>query len=308
MRLRRRRPDISTGRRQRRPADPAKDSPFLYRSRRSDGEANTGRNQPREKVHKPADNPFSFLLRRFGLVILLIALAVSAVNVLSLSSNARIVPLSGSDSRFMQDKQVYRTAVDHMLAKSLWNHNKITVDTGGISRQMLAKFPELSSVSLTLPLVSKHPTVYIQTVQPALILVARNGSYVVDTNGKALMNAGQLSPNTFKDLPVVTDLSGLQVSLNHQALTSGDVSFIQTVIAELAASHVTVSALVLPPATSELDVHIQGQQYLIKFNLQGGDARQQAGTFLAAQAELKGNNVTPSQYVDVRVDGRAYYK
>ena len=66
--------------------------------------------------------------------------------------------------------------------------------------------------------------------------------------------------------------------------------------------------MVLPVGTSELDVKLTNQPYTVKFNLESGTARQQAGTFLATQAKLQSQNVTPGQYVDVRVGGRAYYK
>ena len=313
MRLRRRQPGLSSGRRQRRTASsPPKGSPaFLYRSRRSGEELNTGRQLARETTGAaPRSSLKRFVLHRFGLIILLIALVISCVNVLSLSSDARVVSLTpaGGAGPFMHDKRIYQMAADNLLAGSIWNRNKITVNTEGISRQMLKQFPELSSVSITLPLLSKHPTVYVQTARPALILSARNGSYVIDTTGKALINAANLSGNVRQGLPLVTDQSGLDAGINHQILSSGDVSFILTVIAQLSASHVSVAALVLPARTSELDVHVSGQPYTVKFNLQSGDARQQAGTFLATQAELKSRNITPSQYVDVRVDGRAYYK
>lgn len=216
--------------------------------------------------------------------------------------------LSGSSSSFLHDKAVYETAADKLLAGSIWNRNKITVNTSSVSQGMLKQFPELSSVSVTLPLLSKRPIVYIQTAQPALILSAQNGSFVVDTTGKVLLPSSKLPSGSQLALPLVTDQSGLNASINRQALTSGDVSFIQTVVAQLAARHFTVSLMVLPVGSSELDVHLANQPYIVKFNLESGDARQQAGTFLATQAKLQSQNVTPAQYVDVRVDGRSYYK
>ncbi len=66
--------------------------------------------------------------------------------------------------------------------------------------------------------------------------------------------------------------------------------------------------MTLPVGTSELDVRLAGQPYSVKFNLESGTARQQAGTFLATESKLKSQNVTPAEYIDVRVDGRAYYK
>lgn len=286
----------------------------MRRLRREPTVVSQGRRQrrrPGEDATAPAKGLGHFLMRRFGLVVLLIALLASAINVLSLSSDARVVPLTADGSQsFLKDTQVYQTAADKLLAGSVWNRNKLTVNTDGISHQLLKEFPELSDVSVTLPLLSKRPTVYVQTAQPALVLVSVNGSFILDTDGKALLNAADLQAQSRQKLPLVTDQSGLDVTLNQQALPSDNVSFIRTVAAELAARHVGISAMVLPRGTSELDVHISNQPYFVKFNLQSGsgDAREQAGTFLATQSQLQRQNVTPSQYIDVRVDGRAYYK
>lgn len=313
MRLRRsRKGRTSTGRR-RRQAAPDNGSPAAYRSRRADDALGLGRQAPRDpaaaaQAASPSDSLSRFVLRRFGLIILLIALLISSVNVLSLSSNARVMSLNGSGNSFLHDKSVYETAANQILAGSVWNRNKITVNTEAISQQMLAKFPELSSVSVTLPLFSKRPIVYIQTAQPALVLSTQSGAFVIDSTGKALLRADNVPNLAALKLPTVTDQSNLAISLNRPALSSDNVSFIQTVIAQLAARHFSVSAAVLPAGTSELDVRLAGQPYLVKFNLRSGDARQQAGTFLATQARLQSQHATPSQYIDVRVDGRAYYK
>jgi hypothetical protein len=109
-------------------------------------------------------------------------------------------------------------------------------------------------------------------------------------------------------LPVVVDQSGLSVKVNHPVLTADNVSFVQIVAAELAAKQYTISAMSLPATSSELDVQLAGQPYFVKFNLQTNDAREQAGTFLATINQLHSQNITPAKYVDVRVDGRAYYQ
>ncbi len=310
MRLRRRnRVRISSGRRQRRPPEPGAQgsAPFAYRARRSDEDANVGRQQQREHPRIPKDWG-SFLLKRSGFIILLAALFISAINILSVSGSAKIMPLSGSSDAFLHDKAVYEAAADKLLAESVWNRNKITINTADISQGMLKQFPELSSASVTLPLFNKRPIVYVQTAQPALMLAAQNGSYVIGTNGKALLPADQLPSNNKLSLPLVTDQSGLRVQVNRQALSSTDVAFIQTVAGQLSAKHQNIASMVLPVGTSELDVKLNGQPYTVKFNLESGDGRQQAGTFLATQAKLQSQGITPAQYIDVRLDGRAYYK
>lgn len=312
MRLRRKPSAVSRGRRQRRQdADLPKPAPsFAYRSRRSDQEVNTGRQLARkpEVATDGAGGPGRFLLRRFGLLLLLAAVAVLAVSLLSLSGDARVVFVDDAGSPLLQNKQVYSQAADKLLADSIWNHNKITVDSGNISHQLLRQFPELADASVTLPLFAKRPIVYLQPATPSLILVAKNGSFVVDTGGKALLRADNLPSDSRHDLVKVMDKSGLEVKIGQQALSSSNIDFIRTVTAQLAASKVGISSMVLPAGTSELDVGIAGQPYIVKFNLQNNDARQQAGTYLAARAKILSQHIKPAHYVDVRVDGRAYYK
>jgi hypothetical protein len=259
-------------------------SSVAYYSRRSDQEQNTGRYTRRE-AQKQVTN-----LGRY-------------------SATPHIVSLDGSSQSLLRGQAAYQSAAERLLAGSIWNRNKLTVDTGGLSRQLQHQFPELSSVSVTLPLLSHQPIIYVQTAQPALILVGDSGTYVLDTDGKALLSvSGNQAAEASFGLPIVVDQSGLQLALDRQVLPSGDVSFIQTVVAQLAARHLTVTSMTLPPAASELDVHVSGLAYYAKFNLQSGDARQQAGTYLATQSHLQSEHITPAQYIDVRVDGRAYYK
>jgi cell division septal protein FtsQ len=318
MRLRHKSPNTTSARHRQPDAELRQTTPtFAYRASRSEEELNLERHSGRSKAQaaKAAPNRLKhLLLRRFGLVILLLALLASSVNILTVSSQITVVPLTATtdsgNSLFLHDKTVYQAATSKLVASSLWNRNKITINTAHIDQQLLQQFPELSSATITLPLLGKRPIVYLQTSQPALILVASDGSFVLDDSGKALLMASKLPSNSSSSLPLITDQSGLHAELNKQVLPTGDISFIQTVVAQLSASsqHFMVTSLVLPPAASELDVRLSGQPYTVKFNLEITDARQQVGTFLATQAQLQNQHITPASYIDVRVDGRAYYK
>jgi len=82
-------------------------------------------------------------------------------------------------------------------------------------------------------------------------------------------------------------------------------------VRQLRAQNVSIKAMTLPAASSELDVYIGGTSYFVKFNLQDindSAANIQSGTFLALKKHLAEQNKTPSQYIDVRLEGRAYYR
>jgi hypothetical protein len=174
----------------------------------------------------------------------------------------------------------------------------------------MAQFPELASVSVTIPLLTHHPIIYIEPAQAALIIQSSSyGSFVLNADGRALVAATQ-NPLVAGQpaLPVITDQSGLKLVLGHQVLSANTVSFAQVVAAQLAAKKYTITSMTLPPAASELDVALAGQPYIIKFNLENNDPLQQVGTFLATLSELQSQSITPAHYIDVRVDGRAYYQ
>ncbi len=287
------------------PATPA------YRSTpRPEPADNTGRLRPGQPEPRSVGTLWGQIARRAGVLVLAVAIIVSVINVLSVSPQAKIEPLTSSQaqasSAFLRDRAEYQAAADRLLASSIWNRNKITINTTQISRQLATQFPELSGASVTLPLLAHRPTIYVQPAQAALVVAANNGAYVIDQNGRALMPSANLP--TARNLPQIVDQSGLSISTGHQVLTSDGVSFIQTVLAELAAKKVSVSSMVLPASSRQLNVYIAGQPYFVKFNLAGGDARQQAGTYLATIAELRSQHATPKHYIDVRVDGRAYYR
>ena len=247
-------------------------------------------------------------LKRLGLLIVLVAATAFVVNTLSLSANARIVPLTTSSNKLLlRPSSTYAVAANRILKSTIWDHSKITVDANGLSNQMLNKFPELADVSLDIPLLGHQPLVYIEPAQPVLVLDASNGAFLIASSGKALLDLSGSVLAAF-NLPTVTDQSDLTIQLNHQVLPANYVMFIQAVITELAAKDFNVSSMTLPPTSSELDVHLSGQPYFIKFNLENNDPREQTGTFLAVINELKKQNMMPSQYIDVRVDGRAYYQ
>lgn len=291
-------------------SDNVRSPAFSYGANRPDQESLSNREA---ELISNAKNPKQFArfwLQRVGFLILILAVTAAATSSLTLSANPEIVPTADSrdSSAFLHSQATYQVAASKLIADSFFNRNKITINTASISQQLIDQFPELSSANITLPLLAHRPIIHIQASKPAIILLTNNGSYVLDSNGKAVLPSERLSSTVQEKLPKITDQSGLKVTLNHQILTSSNVNFIQTIIAQLDAKKVGIESLTLPSASSEVDAKIAGQPYFVKFNLQSGDARRQAGAFLATQAQLRRKNITPSQYIDVRVEGRAYYR
>jgi hypothetical protein len=249
--------------------------------------------------------------RRSGLLFAVVIALVCLVSILSVSTEPRIVLLdSGDSNRAFHSTQEYQAAATKQLSGSFWNKNKITADTGAAAAALKAQYPELQSVTITLPLMGHRPIYYLQAAKPAFVLQSVNGTYVLDTRGKALLAKDSTTSASVDTLPVITDQTGLHAELGKQAISSQDMAFMLLVIDMLKQRQVTVESLILPAnAAQELDIRIVGKPYVVKFNMQDSDSvRQQAGTYLATANQLAGQSITPAQYIDVRVLGRAYYQ
>jgi len=308
MKLRKKTKQPKPGERRRAIID-SRPSAFSYHANRSDQEYNLGRAQPRDQDVRKRELLIRYWRQRLGVLFAGLIIIICVIDILHVSPSPKVIALTGSSSSsFLQPTTIYQQAAAKLFAGSIFNGNKITINTDQIKLKLQARFPELSDVSITLPLIGHRPIVYIAPAMPSVILAAHNGSFVLDSAGRALLPANQVRGISSLNLSTVTDQSGLSVTSGQVVLPSSSITFIQTVLAELKVKNVAVKSLTLPPAAYELDLYPDGVGYYVKLNLHTNDAMQQIGTYLAVQQRLKSQNITPASYIDVRVDGRAYYK
>jgi hypothetical protein len=234
--------------------------------------------------------------------------AVLVLMSLRLTSDARI-EITGSQSAqvFSRGQDVYAEAARKAFSTTA-NGNKLSVDTDKISNDLLRQFPELEAASVSLPFIGAQPVVYVQPATPKLMLVTQdNGLYVLDSSGRALIAGNQASRLDALDVPVVVDESGLTIAAGKIALPRATVDFIDMVAFQLAQKKIKVTSYTLPAGTYELHVKPEGAGYYAKFNVYG-NAREEVGAFIALRENLIKQKKQPKEYIDVRVEGRAYYK
>lgn len=260
---------------------------------------------------KPLRNMPRRWSRRVVVTLATVVVLALAINVLVLDRNPSVVTVADTEGQrlLLRDQKIYAEAAKAVLKSSLANTNKLTVDTTRIAETMKQQFPELENVAVTLPIAGRQPIVHVQPAKPALLLRTADGQiFVLNKMGRAVMDARQIRDASKLGLPVaIEDQSGLEVALGRTALPSDNVAFITEVLGQLKAKNIAVTALVLPAGTSELDVRVEGAPYIIKFNLHG-DARAEVGSFLAVKQHLERKGKTPAEYIDVRVDNKAYYR
>ena len=279
------------------------------RQTRASGLANSGRDRNMRQIETINESDVSNIKRRFtlaGLIVLLFA----ALFCLGLKTRANIDIVQPSGFSYMPHSLAqYQTVAASAISSSVFNRFKTTISSNEVADYLEQRFPEIAYAAVTVPFFGFTPTVHIQLTKPVLIYRVDNASsYLVGPRGFIISDTTSIPKAEFKGLPTVYSVNSPSISTNAQVLTSASVIFIETVEQALAIKGVQIDKMNLVPMAEELDVYPLGTTYYIKFNLNQSDALSQVGTFLATIANLKQQNKLPGQYVDVRLDGRAYYK
>lgn len=280
-------------------------SAYSYHNVRSEAKDVTGRDPSRSMI---SENKLSKVLNRVGTTIFLLICIICLVSILILSTVPRIVLVGGQGNNqlFNEYRQSFLATSKRLFASSLFNRDKITVNSNGIAAQLAKDYPEFSQVTIGMPLIGQHPVVYVTQSIPSLVLTSSEGRFLINNTGVAVLRL--TGSNQFDSLPLLQDQSGLPINIGQPALTTDNVNFIETINYQLSAKNYKITSYVLPAGTSELDVHLSSLAYYVKFNLEDNNPVVQAGRFIATANYFKQNNINPSTYVDVRTNGRVYYK
>lgn len=236
-----------------------------------------------------------------------VAVLVSIVYLLSVDVNPKIVVPVSNTPGLLREQNVYQQAAQDILKSSIFNRSKITIDTLGVQREFERQFPEIEAASILLPITARRPVITLQPAEPALIIVTSGKQHIVDAHGRVILAASEATKAATAGLPVVVDESGLPAELGQTVLPRATSDFIITLVAQLQAKKLVVQSLTLPTLANELHIRIADQPYVLKFNTLN-DARTSAGTFLALKLKLDADKTTPSEYIDLRVEERAYYR
>ncbi len=246
--------------------------------------------------------------RHLPSVIAMLGILASIVYVSTLTMNPRLVLLGQGDSTILlRDKQQYAAAAQQILQGSLLNRSKITIDSEGFSKQMKQRFPELSEVAITSPLMGRRPVVEVVAAQPVLRITSQGETYLLDETGRALIRQKDAAAIAQTKLFEVKDQSNIGVSLGKGVLPKDSVAFITTFTKYVSSAGLTPIEIVLPTRASEVQLRFKEVSYYVKASVMS-DPRLAAGQFLATKNRLIKDGTKPTEYIDIRVEEKVYVK
>jgi hypothetical protein len=235
-----------------------------------------------------------------SLDILVIAILLVGLVYIMLVSNHPKVIVNDLTYHSTQDYQSFLTK--HFGGLS--NSNKITFDQGGLIALLRTSYPEIRNASVELPVFSRQPVFRLEVATPALFLNSQGNSYLINTNGVAVGFKNKYKNLT--SLPEIVDQSGFDVKTGKQVLSSHDVEFILAVAKEMKVYNIPVKSLTIPNLAQQLNIYTADAPYYTKF-FTGGDPAIQTAQMIAARHQFATAG-GPSQYLDVRVSGKVFYK
>ncbi len=293
---------------QRQNKSPSRLPAFSYYNNRPADISSSKSSRPRLFGFKTSSSSLKKHLRNLPTYIAAFLILGSLLYALLLDTQPKVlVGRAATSNSLLRNEAVYQQAIATMLSKSVFNRTKLTTNTQSIESQIKKTFPEIQEATVTLPIIGRRPIIGLDPAEPTFIVNSSSGSFIIGKDGRALIKTSDIRKSSQPVLPIIQDDSGLSIEQGSIALPKEYVAFITTLIEQLSAKKLKVQNLQLPAIINELRVTVTGQKYFIKLNLDG-DARQQVGTYLTVKEKLQSQNVTPAEYIDVRISERAYYK
>lgn len=242
--------------------------------------------------------------KRLALVLLGVILIICSLAWLIYQSIATVSVVIVDTTTPPVDTAIYERGIQEYLNNHPLERNRATLDTDALTVYLQDNgLPEVLAVGVqdtpsglgasTLRLTTRTPVVAWKT----------NAAYLyVDSTGVAFSRNYHAAPQV-----AVVDQTGIQATDNQVLASSRFLGFIGRVIGQLSTQGLTATQAVLPANTArQVVVSVEGVPYPIKFSADR-PAGEQAEDAARAIRYLSSKGIQP-EYLDVRVQNRAYYK
>jgi len=197
----------------------------------------------------------------------------------------------------------YQQTAQQYFAKHPLERFGFSVNRKQFVSNMEAAHPELLSVDIDRNWYGGNVSFVLQFRRPLLVWETGGHRFYVDDQGVAF------EYDHFGGTHVsVSDQSGISPSDSGGSVASNRfINFIGKMVGAVnAGDKGSVTDIIIPAASREVDLKLQGRGYPIKTHTDR-DPLKQAEDIINALKWFDGKKITP-QYVDVRVEGKAYFK
>ena len=264
----------------------------------SSGELNAALKSPRAHAHH-----LSSLRRRLGFYFILTILIAGVLFMLVSQLMASVtVRVSGVELLPAADKARYSQAIDSYFAARPAERLRFLTNQQALISHMEATDPEVQSVKIEPGEGLGDALITIVPRTPIARWSINGGNQFVDGNGVVFTRSYFDSPELR-----ITDNSGLQADTAESVTSQRFLGFVGLVVGLAKDNGLVVNRVSIPPLTAkQLNVKVRGVHPYFKLSVDRS-AGEQVEDMSRIVRYLKRKHISPT-YVDVRIEGKAFYR
>lgn len=253
---------------------------------------------PRIKAHHLA-----IKRRKVSSILILLIISVSILFWL-LSQFSGKIDVHVTDSASMTvkvDENLYAEAINNYMGANPLQRFRFLIDRDSLLKSLGINHPEVESIDEIAMDALGTTRFKIAMRKPVASWDISDKRHYVDAHGIAF-------EKNYYDMPAVTivDESGVKIEDGSPVASNRLLSFVGRVVALSAEYRYSVIQAILPEDTTrQLEIKLEGQQPLIKLSIDR-PAGEQVEDMVRALNYLKSNSKRAT-YIDVRVEGKAFY-
>lgn len=164
--------------------------------------------------------------------------------------------------------------------------------------------PEVAGLNTSISWIGFNDTIAVDFRRPIALWQMNNETYYVDKRGVVFQHYQGPKPSL-----EIKDTSGYIAELARQDMLASRqfISYVGQLAGELRRIGVNpIQQVVIPPVVRQVNIYIQGRDYEIRVNT-SRDPESQAQDIKHAIQYFEKQGISP-EYIDVRVEGKAFYK
>lgn len=231
-----------------------------------------------------------------GIVLLILGYSVIA------SSLFRIKNIQVAGNQTLSETTI-RDQVTAIIGDSPISQNILFVSANNIESQLKKNNYQVSGVKIE-RLYFNTLKITITEQKPSILWRSGNNLSIITENGRGFI--GEPNDELKKNLPTVEDLSNLPVKEGDKVVSQDFVKFVNEVNTILPQNGISISNTQIEETTTEITV-ITKEGYKIRFDTTR-PFTEQMSDLKAVLDSLKTQGKKPTQYIDLRVNGKVFYK
>ncbi len=207
----------------------------------------------------------------------------------------------------LRKRESYEGKITDVIKSDIFSKTKLTFREGHIAKEVQLSLPEFQNVSVKIPFLGYRPIIYA-TIDTAIFRYNASGKqFILGRSGRLVSEISDDIKASTLGLPLLQEEVVLQKQSGDAIMSATTAQHLQRFCAILTDNNMNVVSATLLSNGSEYNVAVGSHEYKFKVSLQF-DAELQAGRAVAADSYLSKNLITPTTYIDLRVDERAYYQ